>query len=216
MSWTEVLFSAGSQYRILVSTNSGGNMKLSKGLLTLGIVGVVVLALVGWVVGGYNSMVSQRNQVDKTFAQVDSAYQRRFDLVPNLVESVKGAQAQEQKVFGDLAEARTQYGNASTAEDRVAAASQYESALSRLLVVVENYPELKSNETVQNLMVQLEGTENRIKVERDNYSTAATDYNTSIQRFPRSVLAGVFGFEKKDLYKADSGASTAPTVDLTN
>lgn len=191
-------------------------MKLSKGLLTLGIVGVVVLIVVGWMVGSYNSMVGQRNDVDKALSYVDSAYQRRFDLVPNLVESVKGAQAQEQKVFGDLAAARTKYGNASTAEDRVAAAGQYESALSRLLVVVENYPDLRSNETVQNLMVQLEGTENRIKVERDNYSTVVTNYNTSIQRFPRSVLAGMFGFDKKDVYKADSGAGTAPKVDLTN
>lgn len=191
-------------------------MKLSKGLLTLGIVGVVVLIIVGWMVGSYNSMVGQRNDVDKALSYVDSAYQRRFDLVPNLVESVKGAQAQEQKVFGDLAAARTKYGNASTAEDRVAAAGQYESALSRLLVVVENYPDLRSNETVQNLMVQLEGTENRIKVERDNYSTVVTNYNTSIQRFPRSVLAGMFGFDKKDVYKADSGAGTAPKVDLTN
>ena len=191
-------------------------MKLSKGLLTLGIVGVVLLIIVGWMVGSYNSMVGQRNDVDKALSYVDSAYQRRFDLVPNLVESVKGAQAQEQKVFGDLAAARTKYGNASTAEDRVAAAGQYESALSRLLVVVENYPDLRSNETVQNLMVQLEGTENRIKVERDNYSTVVTNYNTSIQRFPRSVLAGMFGFDKKDVYKADSGAGTAPKVDLTN
>ena len=191
-------------------------MKLSKGLLVLGIVGVFVLMIAGWAVGGYNAMVSQRNQVDQAFAQVDSAYQRRFDLVPNLVESVKGAQEQEQEVFGALADARTKYGSASSAEDRVAAAGEFESALSRLLVVVENYPELNSNQTVQDLMVQLEGTENRIKVERDNYSAAATTYNTSIQRFPRSLLAGIFGFDKKDLYKANTGASTAPSVDLTN
>lgn len=191
-------------------------MKLSKGLLVLGIVGVFVLMIAGWAVGGYNAMVSQRNQVDQAFAQVDSAYQRRFDLVPNLVESVKGAQEQEQEVFGALANARTKYGSASSAEDRVAAAGEFESALSRLLVVVENYPELNSNQTVQDLMVQLEGTENRIKVERDNYSAAATAYNTSIQRFPRSLLAGIFGFDKKDLYKANTGASTAPSVDLTN
>lgn len=191
-------------------------MKVSKGLITLGVVGVVVLAVIGWVVGGYNGLVTQRNAVDNSFAKVDSAYQRRFDLVPNLVESVKGAQAQEQKVFGDLATARTKYGNASSAEDRVAAASQYESALSRLLVVVENYPDLKSNETVQNLMIQLEGTENRIKVERDNYSTEVTKYNTSIQKFPRNILAGVFGFDKKTVFQSDSGASSAPKVDLTN
>ena len=191
-------------------------MKLSKGLITLVAVGVVILALAGWMVGGYNSMVTMRNNVNKATAQLDSAYQRRFDLVPNLVESVKGAQAQEQKVFGDLATARTKYGSAQTADDRLAASTQYESALSRLLVVVENYPDLKSTQTVQDLMVQLEGTENRVKVERDNYSAVATEYNTAIQRFPRNILAGLFGFSEKDLYKADAGASTAPKVDLTN
>ena len=191
-------------------------MKLSKGLITLVAVGVVILALAGWMVGGYNSMVTMRNNVNKATAQLDSAYQRRFDLVPNLVESVKGAQAQEQKVFGDLATARTKYGSAQTADDRLAASTQYESALSRLLVVVENYPDLKSTQTVQDLMVQLEGTENRVKAERDNYSAVATEYNTAIQRFPRNILAGLFGFSEKDLYKADAGASTAPKVDLTN
>lgn len=191
-------------------------MKFSKGLLALGIVGFLVLVFGGWMVGGYNNMVTMRNNVDKAFAKVDSAYQRRFDLVPNLVESVRGAQEQEREVFGNLAEARTRYSGASSAEDRVAAAGQFESALGRLLVVIENYPELKSNETVKDLMVQLEGTENRIKVERDNYSDEVTTYNTSIQRFPRNILAGLFNFDKKDLFEADSGASTAPKVDLTD
>ena len=102
-----------------------------------------------------------------------------------------------------------------TTEDRLAASQQYESALSRLLVVVENYPELRSVETVQNLMIQLEGTENRIKVERDNYSAVATTYNTMIQRFPKNILAGMFGFDKKDLYTAQTGAENAPKVNLT-
>ena len=190
-------------------------MKLSRSLVGLGIVGLLVLLIGGWMVGGYNSLVSQRNNVDKAFAKVDSAYQRRFDLVPALVESVKGSQLQEQKVFGDLANARAKYGGATTPEQRVQAAGQYDSALSRLLVVVENYPDLKSNANVQNLMVQLEGTENRIKVERDNYTDAATTYNTAIQRFPRNLLAGLFNFDKKDVYKADTGASNAPTVDFT-
>lgn len=190
-------------------------MNISRKVMILGVVGVVLLALLGWFVGGYNGMVTQRNKVDKTAAQLQSAYQRRFDLVPNLVESVKGAQAQEQQVFGAIAEARTQYGNAKTTDDKLAASQQYESALSRLLVVVENYPQLASNQTVQNLMVQLEGTENRIKVERDNYSSAATDYNTMIQRFPRNLLANLFGFDEKELYAADAGATDAPAVDLT-
>ena len=187
-------------------------MKMSKTILIIG----AVLLLVGtWFAGGYNSMVGQRNKVDQATAQLASAYQRRFDLVPNLVESVKGAQAQEQKVFGDLAAARAQYSGAATPEQKVAAGTQYEGALSRLLAVVENYPDLKSNETVQNLMIQLEGTENRIKVERDNYSAVATTYNTSIQRFPRNIMAGIFGFKTKPLYTAEAGAETAPKVNLT-
>ena len=191
-------------------------MKASRGLIVLGIIGVLILSLLGWVIGGYNNMVTQRNQVDTAFSKVDSAYQRRFDLIPNLVESVKGAQAQEQKVFGDLADARTRYAGATTQEEKMAAATQTEGALARLLVVVENYPELRSTETVQNLMVQLESTENRIKVERDNYSEVANKYNTSIQRFPRNMLAGMFNFEKKPLYQASQGADVAPKVDLTN
>lgn len=185
-------------------------------MMALAIIGVIALFIGSWFVGGYNSLVTQRNKVDNALALLDSAYQRRFDLVPNLVESVKGAQTQEKAVFTAIAEARTKYGNAGTVEQRMSATNDYESALSRLLVVVENYPDLKSTQTVQDLMVQLEGTENRIKVERDNYSTAATTYNTSIQKFPRNILAGMFGFEKKDLYKADTGASTAPKVNLTD
>jgi len=188
---------------------------ISRKLLVLGVVAFLVLSTLGWLVGSYNNLVGKRNGVDNALAKVDSAYQRRFDLVPNLVESVRGSQLQEQKVFGDLAAARAKYSGAGSAEDRVAAAGDYNSALSRLLVIVENYPELKSNQNVQNLMVQLEGTENRIKVERDNYSTVVTDYNTNIQRFPRNIVAGIFGFDKRDVFKANDAASEAPQVDLT-
>lgn len=190
-------------------------MKFSKGLVALGIVGFLLLSVGGWVVGSYNALVGLRNGVDNAVGKLDSAYQRRFDLVPNLVESVKGSQLQEQKVFGDLANARSKYAGASTPEQRVAAAGQYESALSRLLVVMENYPQLTSNQNVQNLMVQLEGTENRVKVERDNYTDAVTKYNNNVQRFPRNIVAGLFGFDKKTVYKATEGADVAPKVDFT-
>lgn len=189
-------------------------MKLSKGLLTFGIIGIVVLILVAWVAGGYNSLIGQRNNVDNKLAALNSAYQRRFDLVPQLVNVAQSAQIQEQKVFGDIADARTNYAGASTPEARAAAGGQLDSALSRLLAIVENYPQLSSNQTLQNLMVQLEGTENRVKVERDNYSTAATGYNTSIQRFPTNILAGMFGFDEKPLFEAQDGAENAPQVDL--
>ncbi len=191
-------------------------MKGSKRLITLGIVGFFLLAVGGWMVGSYNALVGLRNGVDNAIGKLDSAYQRRFDLVPQLVETAKGAQIQEQKVFGDLAAARAKYSGASSPEQRVQAAGQYESALSRLLVVVENYPELKSNDVLKGLMVQLEGTENRIKVERDNYTDAVTSYNNNVQRFPRAIVAGLFGFDKKEVYKATSGAEVAPNVNFTN
>ena len=189
-------------------------MKLSRGLIISGVIGIIILILVGWVAGGYNSLVGQRNNVDNKLAALNSAYQRRFDLVPQLVNVAQSAQIQEQKVFGDIADARTRYSGASTPEARAQAGSQLDGALSRLLVIVENYPQLSSNQTLQNLMIQLEGTENRVKVERDNYSTAATGYNTSVQRFPTNILAGMFGFDKKPLFEAQSGAENAPEVDL--
>lgn len=189
-------------------------MKLSKGLIILAVIGLVVIAIIGWFIGGYNNLVTQRNNVDNSLAKLNSAYQRRFDLVPQLVNVAQSAQIQEQKVYGDIAEARTRYSGASTPEARAQAGAQLDSALSRLLVIVENYPQLSSNQTLQNLMVQLEGTENRVKVERDNYSAAATSYNTTIQRFPTNVLAGLFGFDKKPLFEAQTGAENAPKVDL--
>lgn len=189
-------------------------MKLSRGLIISAVIGIIILILVGWVAGGYNSLVGQRNNVDNKLAALNSAYQRRFDLVPQLVNVAQSAQIQEQKVFGDIADARTRYSGASTPEARAQAGSQLDGVLSRLLVIVENYPQLSSNQTLQNLMIQLEGTENRVKVERDNYSTAATGYNTSVQRFPTNILAGMFGFDKKPLFEAQSGAENAPEVDL--
>ena len=189
-------------------------MKLSKGLIIFGVIGIVVLILVAWVAGGYNSLIGQRNHVDNKLAALNSAYQRRFDLVPQLVNVAQSAQIQEQKVYGDIADARTRYAGATTPEAQAQAGGQLDSALGRLLAIVENYPQLSSNQTLQNLMVQLEGTENRVKVERDNYSTAATSYNTSVQRFPTNLLAGMFGFSEKPLYQAQSGAENAPQVDL--
>src|SRR3989338_1138017 len=136
---------------------------------------IVVLALIyGW--STYNRLVSLNESTDNQWAQVETQYQRRFDLIPNLVESVKGIFSQEQKVFGDLAEARTRYSGATSVGEKVAAANQVETALGRLLVVVENYPQLRSAENVQTLMVQLEGAENRISVERKRFNDLTRDY----------------------------------------
>ncbi len=176
---------------------------------------IAVLAAVGAIFGGYyNSFVSKQQAVDSQWAQVENQYQRRYDLIPNLVAAVKGALKQEQKVFGDIAEARKGYAGARTTEEKVAAANQMESALSRLLVIVENYPQLKSNENVRDLMVELEGTENRISVERRRYNEEVRAYNTAIRKFPGVVFAGIYGFEKRSYFESEASAKKAPKVDL--
>ncbi|MCX6779443.1 MAG: LemA family protein [Candidatus Magasanikbacteria bacterium] len=182
--------------------------------IVLGVVVLVVVIIVGYLVGTYNGLVKGREGVDAAWAQVEAQYQRRFDLVPNLVESVKGVMKQEQKVFGDLAEARTRYAGAQTSEDKVGAANQMEGALARLLVVMENYPQLKSAEATQTLMAQLEGTENRISVERSRYNETVKNYNVSVKVFPRNILAGWFGFSTRTMFQAAEEAATAPKVNL--
>jgi len=171
---------------------------------------VAVLALYAW--GTYNKMVTANEGVDNMWAQVETQYQRRFDLIPNLVESVKGAMSQEQKVFGDLAEARTRYAGATTVNQKAEAAGQVESALGRLLVIMENYPQLKSVETVQTLMAQLEGTENRISVERKRFNDAARDFNVMVKRLPAKWLAAIYGFSEKAYFEAAAGSENAPGV----
>lgn len=179
-------------------------------LLVLAVVVVIALA----VVGIYNGLVRGNETVNAAWAQVENQYQRRFDLVPNLVESVKGILKQEQTVFGEIAQARTQYAGAKTTDEKVAAANQLESGLARLLVIVENYPVLKSSENVQTLMSQLEGTENRISVERGRYNEAVKSFNIRVKTFPTKLLAGWFGFGPRTLFEAVTEAKTAPKVDL--
>jgi LemA protein len=174
---------------------------------------VVVLVFGGiYVWSLYNSLVSSNESVDNQWAQVETQYQRRFDLIPNLVESVKGIMKQEQKVFGDLAEARTRYSGAKTVDEKATAASGVETALARLLVVVENYPQLKSAENVQTLMVQLEGTENRVSVERMRYNDVVRAFNVMIKKAPANLFAPLFGFKERTYFEAATGAENAPAV----
>ena len=177
-------------------------------------VGVVLVLIIGFFWSSYNNLVTANEGVTTQWQQVETQYQRRFDLIPNLVESVKGAMAQEQKVFGDLAEARTRYSGATTPDEKAAAANQVEGALGRLLVVMENYPQLKSMETVQTLMAQLEGTENRISVERQRYNDKVNGYNVMVKRFPTNLMAGMFGFGERTYFESEKGAETAPKVNL--
>ncbi len=172
----------------------------------------VVVALALMISGFYNNLVVSREKVDNQWAQVQTQYQRRFDLIPNLVETVKGVAKQEQTVFGQIADARTKYGAAQTTDEKVAAANELETSLSRLLVIVENYPTLKSSESYQTLMTQLEGTENRVSVERQRFNDTVKDYNLTIKRFPANLLAGAFGFNEKTYFGAEASAQTAPAV----
>lgn len=189
---------------------------MKKGLIAVGAI-VAVLIVIGAVFAGYyNSFVTKSQAIDNQWAQVETQYQRRFDLIPNLVSATRGIMKQEREVFGAIAEARTRYSGAQTPDARVDAANQMESALGRLLVIMENYPQLRSSGTVQQLMVQLEGTENRISVERRRYNDIVRDYNTSIKRVPGALFAGILGFDEKPYFESQAGAEQAPKVDLEN
>jgi LemA protein len=183
-----------------------------------GIVALVVLALVALLVGGMyvgsrNEMVRKNETVKSAWAQVDVVLQRRADLIPNLVETVKGFAAQEQTVFHDIASARSALLGAQTPADKIAANGQLDGAIGRLLAIVENYPQLKSNENFLRLQDELAGTENRIAVERKRYNDSVQDYNTYIGLFPNNVFAGWSGFQRNNAYFAAPEASRgAPKV----
>lgn len=184
------------------------------GKIALGVVIAVVVVIALTLIGIYNNLVRGNESVNAAWAQVETQYQRRFDLIPNLVESVKSVLKQEQKIFGDLAEARSKYAGAKNTEQKVAAANEVESALSRLLVIMENYPQLKSAETVQTFMAQLEGSENRVSVERGRYNEAVKSYNIQVKTFPTNIIAGWFGFGAKTMFQSEAGAEKAPKVNL--
>ena len=178
------------------------------------IIGAAIVVIGLYAGSVYNGLVRSNEGVDAQWAQVESQYQRRFDLIPNLVASVQGIMKQEQTVFDDLAAARANYAGAQSADQKAAAAGQVERAFGRLLAVMENYPQLKSADTVQSLMAELSGTENRISVERMRYNEIVRDYNVSVKTFPRSRLAGMFGFHARTMFEAAQGAEQAPQVQL--
>jgi len=194
---------------------------MGKGLIAL-VVLVVIAGLIGVVCfGAYvstkNTLVSKNEGVKSAWSQVDVVLQRRADLIPNLVETVKGYAKQEQTVFGDIAKARSALLSAGTPQDKIAANRQLDGALGRLLLVVENYPQLKSNENFLRLQDELAGTENRIAVERKRYNDTLQDYNTYVQQFPNSLFAGWAGFKVNDAYfQASEGSRIAPKVNFEN
>ena len=184
-------------------------------LIVLGVLLLLVLLAGGSFVGIRNDLVVQKNAIDGAFAQVDVVLQRRADLIPNLVETVKGFASQEKDVIASVSNARAALGGARTPQEKITANSQLDGALSRLLMVVENYPQLKSDANFMRLQDELAGTENRIAVERRKYNEAVQKYNTSIELFPNNIAASIFGFQRNDAYfKTDPGSRQAPKVDF--
>jgi len=184
-------------------------------LAILAVLLVLGLLLGSSFVGRRNQMAIKREAVNSAWSQVDVVLQRRADLNPNLVETVKGFAAQEQAVFGDIAKARSALLSANTPSDKIAANQRLDSALGRLLVVVENYPQLKSNENFLRLQDELAGTENRIAVERRRYNGTLQDYNTYLSLFPNNLVASLSGFARNDAYfKTDEGARQVPKVNF--
>ncbi|OGG06030.1 LemA family protein [Candidatus Gottesmanbacteria bacterium RIFCSPHIGHO2_02_FULL_40_24] len=179
----------------------------------IGIAGVFLLIAVS-LFGTYNNLVGKSTVIDGQWAQVETQYQRRFDLIPNLVNSTKGFLEQEKEIFETIAQARTQYAGARTVDRKVETAGELDSALSRLLFIIENYPNLKSNETVAGLMDELSGTENRISVERRRFNELVQEYNITVKRVPTNIIAKMFNFSLRPYFEAGTGAETPPKVEL--
>jgi LemA protein len=189
----------------------------SKGLIIIGVILAVAVFIGLYVIGTKNSFISMKEDINQQQANVEVALQRRADLIPNLVATVKGYATHEEKVFTEIAEARSKLAgsiNSGNINEISAANDELSSALSRLLVVKEAYPELKANENFTALMDELAGTENRIAIARRDYNDIVRKYNAKIQRFPASIIANSNGFEKVDYFTSQEGANIAPTVDL--
>ena len=188
---------------------------MKAGMLVLVVVIIALIGLGGCVAGNYNTLVQRKADVENRWAQVDNQLQRRGDLIGNLVETVKGAAGQEQQVFGDIARARAAMSGARTPEAGIAAAQGMDNALSRLLVVVENYPQLRSMETFTQLMDEIAGTENRIATERMRYNDTVKTYNVAVRSFPMNIFAGIFNFKEAPMYPVPETSKAAPKVDFS-
>jgi len=184
-------------------------------LIGIIVVLVVVVAVVAWAISVNNSLVTLQENVHSAWGQVDTVLQRRYDLIPNLVNTVKGYAKHEKEVFEDVTRLRSQWASAQTTAEKAKAAGELEAGLARLLLVAERYPELKASENFRDLQYELSGTENRIAVERQRYNDAVRAYNTAVRQFPASVIAGMRGFAADAVYfQADREAKSAPKVDF--
>lgn len=191
-------------------------MKKNKNILIgLGIAGGIILLLVLWYIGIFNSLIKLNEEVNNKWAQVETQYQRRVDLIPNLVNTVKGAANFEQTTFEEITKARSQWQAAAGAESKVKAANNVESALARLLVVVENYPQLKATQNYLALQDELANTENKIAVERGRFNDAVRNFNARIKTFPSNIVAGKLDYIDRTYFNAKPGAENTPTVDFS-
>ncbi|MGE7810556.1 LemA family protein [Lysinibacillus capsici] len=188
---------------------------MKKLLGPIGIIVIILVVIALLFIPKYNSLVTAEENVDSKWAQVENQLQRRYDLIPNLVESVKGYANHEQEVIANITEARAQMGSASSPEEQAVANDALTGALSRLLVVVENYPNLKADANFRQLMDELAGTENRLAVAREDYNNEVQQFNKHVKRFPGNLMAGMFGFEQKEYFKAAAGADKAPSIDFS-
>ena len=185
---------------------------MKKSTVTLIVAAVIVLLLIFWGVGQYNSLVTTNENIDSKWSQVENNLQRRADLIPNLVETVKGYAAHEEGIFTEIADARSRLLGAGNVTDAAEANSELSSALGRLLAIGEAYPQLKANENFIALQDQLEGTENRIAAARKDYNDAVQSFNTRVKRFPTNIFAGMFGYESRAYFEADEAAKEVPNV----
>ncbi|MGE6257886.1 LemA family protein [Heyndrickxia sporothermodurans] len=187
---------------------------MKKGVVILLSIIVIAVIFVFGTISSYNGFVSAEEKVNQQYANIDTQLQRRIDLIPNLVNTVKGYATHEKEVIKDVSDARAKLAGAKTPVDQAAANDELSGALSRLLVVVEKYPDLKANQNYQQLMDELAGTENRIAVARKDYNDEVAIFNKKVKSFPSVMVAGIFGFDKKEYFKAQNGAQEAPKVDF--
>ena len=196
---------------------------MKKSYIVIGVIIVIVIGIFMWFKGSYNQMVTRSENVSSQWSNVENQYQRRLDLIPNLVNTVKGYAEHEQNTLTQVVEARAKATQMQVNFDQLDEQTirkfnnmqgELSSALSRLLAISEQYPDLKANENFRDLQAQLEGTENRINVARKNFNDAAQAYNTNIRRFPKNIFAGMFGFDKKAYFEAEEGSEKAPKVEF--
>ncbi|HEY9577214.1 MAG TPA: LemA family protein [Pseudobacillus sp.] len=187
---------------------------MRKGLGPLAIIAIIVVVLAAMLIPSYNGMVEREENVNQAYAQVENQLQRRMDLIPNLVNTVKGFASHEKEVLKNVSDARAKLAGAGSPKEQAEANDELSGALSRLLVVVENYPQLKADANFRQLMDELAGTENRLAVARQDYNAQVATYNKQVKRFPGSLMAGIFGFDEKEYFKAEAGAQKTPKVDF--